>query len=70
MIDAFGCSRRSSGLVAAFVAAAISIRWMVAYLQRHDLSMFGWYRIVIAVIVGDRRAHQHDLTAPRPTRRW
>ena len=37
-------SPRSSGSSAAFVGAAISIKWMVGYLERHDLSIFGWYR--------------------------
>jgi undecaprenyl-diphosphatase len=50
MIDAFGWFTPLVGLVAAFLAAAISIKWMVGYLQRHDLSVFGWYRIGIAVL--------------------
>ncbi|MGZ8734975.1 MAG: undecaprenyl-diphosphate phosphatase [Acidimicrobiia bacterium] len=51
MIDAFGLLTPIVGLVAAFLAAAASIKWMVGYLERHDLSIFGWYRIGIAVIV-------------------
>ena len=39
------------GLVVAFLAAMVSIRWMVSYLSRHDLSIFGWYRIGVALIV-------------------
>jgi undecaprenyl-diphosphatase len=52
MIDAFGWGTALLGLVAAFLGAAASIRWMVSYLERHDLSIFGWYRIGIAAIVG------------------
>jgi undecaprenyl-diphosphatase len=52
MIDAFGWFTPLVGLVAAFVAAVVSIRWMVGYLQRHDLSIFGWYRLAIAALVG------------------
>jgi undecaprenyl-diphosphatase len=52
MIDAFGVATPIVGLVAAFIAAALSIRWMVTYLQRHDLSIFGWYRLAIAAVVG------------------
>jgi undecaprenyl-diphosphatase len=37
--------------VVAFAAAVVSIRWMVGYLSKHDLSIFGWYRIGIALIV-------------------
>jgi undecaprenyl-diphosphatase len=51
MIDAFGWFTPLVGFFVAFLAAAVSIRWMVGYLQRHDLSIFGWYRIAIAVIV-------------------
>jgi undecaprenyl-diphosphatase len=51
MIDAFGIGVPLLGLAVAFVFAAISIRWMVTYLSRHDLSVFGWYRIGVALIV-------------------
>jgi undecaprenyl-diphosphatase len=50
MIDAFGWFTPLVGLVAAFLAAAVSIKWMVGYLQRHDLAIFGWYRIAIGVV--------------------
>jgi undecaprenyl-diphosphatase len=36
--------------VFAFVSAVIAIRWMVSYLRRHGLEIFGWYRLVIAGI--------------------
>jgi undecaprenyl-diphosphatase len=52
MIDAFGWFTPLVGLVAAFVAAVVSIKWMVGYLERHDLSIFGWYRLAIAALVG------------------
>ena len=51
MIDTFGIAIPLLGLVVAFLAAIVSIRWMVSYLSRHDLSIFGWYRIVVAIIV-------------------
>ena len=38
MIDTFGIAIPLLGLVVAFVAAAVSIRWMVGYLSRHDLA--------------------------------
>jgi undecaprenyl-diphosphatase len=52
MIDAFGWFTPFVGLVFAFLGAAVSIKWMVGYLERHDLSIFGWYRLAIAAIVG------------------
>jgi undecaprenyl-diphosphatase len=52
MIDAFGWITAIGGVVAAFVGAAVSIKWMVGYLERHDLTIFGWYRLAIAAVVG------------------
>jgi len=51
MIDTFGIAVPLIGVVVAFAFAAVSIKWMVTYLSRHDLSVFGWYRIGVALIV-------------------
>ena len=37
------------GVVVAFIAAVISVKWMVRYLSRHGLALFGYYRVGIAV---------------------
>lgn len=50
MVDVFGVLTPLIGLVAAFIAAVASMRWMVSYLQRHDLAVFGWYRIGVAAV--------------------
>ncbi|MFO1067347.1 MAG: undecaprenyl-diphosphate phosphatase [Geminicoccaceae bacterium] len=34
------------GFVVSLVAAAICIKTFIAYLQRHDFTVFGWYRIL------------------------
>ena len=38
------------GLVA-FITAVVAVRWRVSFLHTHPLSIFGWYRIGIAVTV-------------------
>ncbi|MEP6624347.1 MAG: undecaprenyl-diphosphate phosphatase [Acidimicrobiia bacterium] len=50
MVDSFGLLTPLIGLVFAFLAAVVSVRWMVTYLQRHTLAVFGWYRIGIAAV--------------------
>jgi undecaprenyl-diphosphatase len=51
MVDTFGLATPLLGVVVAFVFAALAIRWMVGYLSRHDLAIFGWYRIAVAILV-------------------
>jgi undecaprenyl-diphosphatase len=51
LFDAYGYLNPFIGFVFAFVSAVIAIRWMVLYLQRHSLEIFGWYRLVIAAVV-------------------
>jgi undecaprenyl-diphosphatase len=51
LFDAYGYLNPFIGFVFAFVSAVIAIRWMVRYLQRHGLEIFGWYRLGIAAIV-------------------
>lgn len=51
IIDTFGWPNSLLGITAAAVTAWAAVRWMVAYLQRRPLSIFGWYRIAIAASV-------------------
>jgi len=50
LLDTFGVVNPLIGMAFAFVAAALSIRWLVTYLQRHDLTIFAWYRFAVAAL--------------------
>jgi undecaprenyl-diphosphatase len=39
------------GNVVAFIVAVLAIRFFISYLQKHGFRLFGWYRIIIGVIV-------------------
>ena len=38
------------GLVFAFAAAVLSVKWMIHYLNQYGLELFGYYRIALALI--------------------
>lgn len=48
MVEEFGLFDPLVGAAFAFVSAMLAIRWLVTYLQRHDLSIFAWYRFAVA----------------------
>jgi undecaprenyl-diphosphatase len=39
------------GFVAAFFAALACVRWLLAYIGRHDFRPFAWYRIVFGGVI-------------------
>jgi len=49
MLQTFDHSALLIGVVVAFVAAVVSVKWMVSYLSRHGLEIFGHYRVALAV---------------------
>ncbi|HEY6533676.1 MAG TPA: undecaprenyl-diphosphate phosphatase [Acidimicrobiales bacterium] len=50
VIDAYGWVDPLVGMVAAFIAAVVAIRWMVSWLQTRSLAVFGWERLAAAAI--------------------
>lgn len=51
MWETYGAVALLIGIVAAAVFAALAVKWLVSYLQSHGLSIFGWYRIVLGVVI-------------------
>ncbi|MFX8453530.1 undecaprenyl-diphosphate phosphatase, partial [Acinetobacter baumannii] len=39
------------GNMIAFVVALLAIKFFIGYLQKHGFKIFGWYRIVVGIIV-------------------
>lgn len=39
------------GMAVAFIVSFFAIKFLVGYIKKHDFTVFGWYRIVLGVIV-------------------
>jgi undecaprenyl-diphosphatase len=52
LVDVFGWTPLVVGLLAAFVAALISIRWLLDRLRPSTFVGFGWYRVAVGAVVG------------------
>lgn len=40
-----------TGSIVAFVVSVIAIRSLMDYVRKHDFTVFGWYRIVLGIVV-------------------
>jgi len=52
MLQTFDPLALAVGVFFAFLAAVLSVKWMVGYLHRHGLVLFGYYRVGLALVVG------------------
>lgn len=48
LFEQLGWGNAALGVIVATIAAAVAVRWLVAFLTRHGLSAFGWYRVALA----------------------
>lgn len=39
------------GMATAFLVSVVVIRFLMGYIKKHDFKVFGWYRIVLGVLV-------------------
>lgn len=39
------------GMISAFLVSILVIRFLMSYIKKHDFTVFGWYRIVIGILV-------------------
>ncbi len=46
-LAALGLAPMAVGILVATVSAALAVKWLVHYLNRHGLAVFGWYRLVL-----------------------
>lgn len=51
MVAQFGWLNIIAGIVVSTIAAAIAVKWLVGFLNKHGLEVFGWYRIVLAAVL-------------------
>ena len=51
MLTEFGAAPIALGFIVAWASAALSVKWLVTWLNRHGLAIFGVYRLVLAAVV-------------------
>lgn len=40
-----------TGMIVAFVVSVLTIKFLMGYIKKHDFKVFGWYRIVLGIIL-------------------
>lgn len=39
------------GMITAFAVSLLAIKFLMSYIKKHDFKVFGWYRIVLGIVV-------------------
>lgn len=39
------------GSLVAFIVSVLVIKFLMGYIQKHDFTAFGWYRIILGIVV-------------------
>ena len=40
-----------TGMISAFIVSVIAIRFLIKYIKNNDFKVFGWYRIILGILV-------------------
>ena len=40
-----------TGMIVSFVVSVLVIKFLMDYIKKHDFSVFGWYRIILGIII-------------------
>src|SRR5207249_911320 len=51
ILHAYSLPTIALGFIVAAAAAAVAVAWMLDYLRRHSLAVFGYYRIGLAAVI-------------------
>lgn len=51
MLSELGWQPIIIGTITAWISAIVAVKWMVSYLNRHSLSIFGTYRLIAALVM-------------------
>lgn len=41
----------SVGFIVSFIVALIVVKWLITYIQKNSFELFGWYRIIIGILI-------------------
>jgi undecaprenyl-diphosphatase len=62
MVAEYGWVPMIIGSLAAWISAVVAVKWMVSYLRKHGMGIFGYYRIALALAVA--AAISFEMLAP------
>jgi undecaprenyl-diphosphatase len=51
LMTEYGAVQLALGFASAWVSAALAVKWMVSWLTKHGMTVFGWWRLIAAAVV-------------------